>query len=228
MVYKHELMLLTIYVDDIIIACANAEYIREVKGKFCAKFDMTDMGEMEHFLNVCVSRRSGSIHLDQTVYLEKVLKKFERFLGPKSWIQKYPLPANAAALLGQSDDDLTAEDLLDLQNFPYRCFIGAVLYLSMNTRPDISYAVGMLSRYASKPTMTACDMVVHLMNYLRGTTRKGITFSGSTLDMHIFTDSDWAGDVLTRRSTTGYVVFAACGHIAWQSRLQTTVSTSSM
>ena len=46
--------------------------------------------------------------------------------------------------------------------------------------------------------------------------------------MHIFTDSDWAGDVLTRRSTTGYVVFAASGPIAWQSRLQTTVSTSSM
>ena len=180
LVYKHELMLLNIYVDNIIIACANLEYIREVKGKFCAKFDMTDMGEMEHFLNVRVSRHSGSIHLDQTVYLEKVLKKFEKFLGPKTWTSSYPLPANAAALLGQPDENLTEEDRLDLQNFPYRSFIGAVLYLSMNTRPDIAYAVGVLSRYASKPTSAACDMVVHLMTYLRGTTRKGITFSGST------------------------------------------------
>jgi heptaprenylglyceryl phosphate synthase len=46
--------------------------------------------------------------------------------------------------------------------------------------------------------------------------------------MHIFTDSDWAGNELTRRSTTGYVVFAAGGPIAWQSKLQKTVSTSSM
>ena len=55
MVYKHELMLLTIYVDDIIIACANLEYIREVKGKFCAKFDMTDMVKWNIFLT-CVFR----------------------------------------------------------------------------------------------------------------------------------------------------------------------------
>ena len=87
------------------------------------------------------------------MHIHQLLKKFERFLGSKSWIQKYPLPANAAALLGQTEDDLTAEDLLDLQNFPYRSFIGAVLYLSMNTRPDIAYAVGVLSRYASKPTI---------------------------------------------------------------------------
>ena len=46
--------------------------------------------------------------------------------------------------------------------------------------------------------------------------------------MHIFTDSDWAGDVLTMRSTTGYVVFAAGGPITWQSKLQTTVYTSSI
>jgi hypothetical protein len=66
------------------------------------------------------------------------------------------------------------------------------------------------------------------MQYLRGTADKGIRFSGSSLDMHVFTDSDWAGDVLSRRSTTGYVVFAAGGPIAWQSKLQSTVSTSSM
>jgi len=71
-------------------------------------------------------------------------------------------------------------------------------------------------------------LVVYLWQYLRGTLGKGIEFSGSMFDMHVFTDSDWAGDVLTRRSTTGYVVFAAGGPIAWQSKLQTTVSTSSM
>ena len=47
-------------------------------------------------------------------------------------------------------------------------------------------------------------------------------------DLHVFTDADWAGDTITRRSTTGYIVFSAGGPIAWQSKLQTTVSTSSM
>jgi hypothetical protein len=71
-------------------------------------------------------------------------------------------------------------------------------------------------------------MLVYLMQYLRGTVGKGIIFSGKSFDMHIFTYSDWAGDVLTRGSTTGYVVLAAGGPISWQSKLQMTVSTSSM
>ena len=221
-------MLLTIYFDDIIIACANLDYVKEVKEKFCSTFDMSDMGELEHFLNVRVTRDSRSIRLDQSVYTQKVLDKYADFLGPSGKTRKYPLPSDAADQLAQNDSDLTEEQQLHLDNFPYRSLIGAVLYLSMNTRADISYAVGVLARYGSKPTMASCKMLVHLMQYLRGTVDKGIIFSGRTFDMHIFTDSDWAGDLLTRRSTTGYVVFAAGGPIAWQSKLQTTVSTSSM
>ncbi|MFN9969944.1 MAG: Ty1/Copia family ribonuclease HI [Phycisphaerae bacterium] len=56
----------------------------------------------------------------------------------------------------------------------------------------------------------------------------GIIFSGRKFDLHVFTDADWAGDRITRRSTTGYVVFAAGGPIIWSSKLQTTVATSSM
>jgi hypothetical protein len=56
----------------------------------------------------------------------------------------------------------------------------------------------------------------------------GIMFSGDEFDLHVFSDADWAGDIMTRRSTTGYVVFAGGGPIAWQSKLQTTVATSSM
>ena len=115
-----------------------------------------------------------------------------------------------------------------LDNFPCRSLLGALLYLSMNTRTDIVYAVGLLSRVGSKPTVQTCHLVVYLMQYVRGTVSCGIRFSGSIFDMHVFTDADWAGDVLTRRSTTGYVVFAAGGPLAWQSKLQTTVATSSM
>ena len=76
--------------------------------------------------------------------------------------------------------------------------------------------------------MVAYGQLVHLMQYSRGTVEMGITFSGGTADMHTFTDADWAGDLLTRRSTTGYVEFFCSGPIAWQSKLQTTVATSSM
>ena len=226
--YKGERMLLTIYVDDIIIACVNLSFVREVKKKFCDRFDMTDMGELEHFLNVRVSRSSECISLDQTVYIQKVLDKFSAFLGPITKTKKYPLPSDAAERIALQSEDYTEEQRVYVDNFPYRSLIGALLYLSMNTRPDIAYAVGLLARFGNKPSIVTCKLVVYTMQYLRGTMEKGIEFSGSYFDLHVFSDADWAGDVLSRRSTTGYVVFAAGGPIAWQSKLQTTVSTSSM
>ena len=98
----------------------------------------------------------------------------------------------------------------------------------MNTRPAISYAVGLLSRFGSHPTVATCKLMMYALQYLRGTVHKGIRYSGGMFDLHVFTDADWAGDIITRRSTTGYIVFAAGGPIAWQSKPQTTVSTSSM
>jgi hypothetical protein len=145
------------------------------------------------------------------VYTQKVLDKFADFRGPRGKTKCYPLPADAADQLAQQDSDLTEEQQQYLDNFRYRSLIGAALYLSMNTRSDIAYAVGVLSRHSSKPTLASCKLLVHMWQYLRGTVDKSLTFSGRSLDMHIFTDSDWAGDVLTRRSTTGYVVFAAGG-----------------
>ncbi len=115
-----------------------------------------------------------------------------------------------------------------VRNFPYKQVVGAVLYLAMHTRPDIAYAVGVLARHASSPTYASCQLAVHLLQYLRGTSTLGIRFSGLSFDLHAFSDADWASDKLTRKSTTGYVVLAAGGPIAWQSKIQTTVATSSM
>jgi hypothetical protein len=69
---------------------------------------------------------------------------------------------------------------------------------------------------------------VYLLKYLRGTFWKGIEFSGSTLVLHIFSDADWGRDVVSRNSTTGFMMFGAGGPISWRSRLQSSVATSSM
>ena len=66
-----------------------------------------------------------------------------------------------------------------LDNFPYRSLLGALLYLSMNTRPDIAYAVGLLSRFGAKPTVRTWHLMVYLMQYVRGIVSCGIRFSGS-------------------------------------------------
>ena len=66
----------------------------------------------------------------------------------------------------------------------------------MNTRPDIAYAVGLLSRFGSKPTKNTFHLITYLMQYVRGTVNKGIQFSGSLFDVHIFSDADCVGDIV--------------------------------
>ena len=87
-----------------------------------------------------------------------------------------------------------------VERFPYQNIVGALLYLSINTRPDISYAVGVLARFCKNPNFRA---------YLRGTAERGIRYTGDDLNVHAYSDADWAGDLDSRRSTTG------CGVCCW-------------
>ena len=106
--------------------------------------------------------------------------------------------------------------------------MGATLHLSMRTRQDVAYAVRVQSPQCKQPSLAACELMVYLLKYVQGSPDRGIRFSGSSFDLHVFSDLDWTGDRETRRSTTGYIVFAYGGPIVWQSKLQTTVSTYSM
>jgi hypothetical protein len=106
--------------------------------------------------------------------------------------------------------------------------VGALLYLTVFTGPALSFAVNILSRLSAKKTMASCLLAIHVLLYLKGTTDKKITFSGSLFDLHEISDADWAGDRTTRRSMTGYVIFICGGPIAWMSKLQCTVATSGM
>ena len=92
----------------------------------------------------------------------------------------------------------------------------------------MSYSVGVLARHCINPSFKACQAFIRVLLFLRSTTDIGIEFRNNELDLHAYSDADWAGDHDSRRSTTGYVVFAAGGPIAWQSKLQTTVTASTM
>ena len=218
-----------IYFDDIIVACSEIAYICEIEQKLRDRCDMTDMGALEHFLNVRVTRSCSYVQLDQSVYSQKVFDTFSAHIGTENKTRKCPLPSDTMDRIAKEPKEGSEEDQRYVNNnFPYRSMLGALLYLSMNTRPDISYAVGLLSRFGSKPTKVTCILMVYLLQYRRGTVEMSIRFSGSRFDMHVFTDAAWTGDVLTRRSTTGYMVIAAGGPLAWGSQLQATVAISSM
>jgi hypothetical protein len=217
--------LVLVYVDDILIAGERVEHIQEIKDSICSKYEMTDMGELDNFLNANITRTAEKITVSQTHYCQEVMETFGFLVKGKT--TKTPLPTDALEQLAAGMEE-TADTDPDVRSYPYRQVIGSLLYLAMYTKPEISYAVGVLSRFNDKKTAASCKLATHLLRYLNGNIECVIEFQGDTLDLHGFSDADWAGDIITRRSTTGYIIFAAGGPISWQSKLQTTVATSSM
>lgn len=110
------------------------------------------------------------------------------------------------------------------------------MYISQGTRPDISYVIGALSKHLPRPTMLAWLVGLHVLRYLKGTQNVGIIYNGqngiieqnqSWSFPECNSNSDWAGDPNTRRSTTGYLFKRNGAAVSWKSRLQPTVSLSS-
>ena len=103
------------------------------------------------------------------------------------------------------------------------------MYLAINSRPDILYAIIALSRQNKDPSYLACKAAVHVLTYLASTLERGLIFpKRSNEGLVVYSDADWAGDNDTSKSTSGYIVYLWGAPIAWQSRLQPTVATSSV
>jgi hypothetical protein len=83
-------------------------------------------------------------------------------------------------------------------NFPSRQLVGALLYLSVGTRPDISFSTGLLARYQDKPNLSFCKALIHLLKYVNSTKHYKIKFGGSLVTLVGYSDSDWAGDRLSK------------------------------
>jgi len=122
----------------------------------------------------------------------------------------------------QEDEGNDLEDMT-----MYRQLVGSLIYLTL-TRPDISYPVGVVSRYMSKPKKPHLDAVKRILRYVKGTINFGIMYK-KTIDCQVmgYCDADYAGDSCTRRSTTGYFFSLGSGAISWCSKRQPTVALSS-
>jgi hypothetical protein len=119
---------------------------------------------------------------------------------------------------------------LDQRQYPYSALVGSLLYLAVTVRPDISYAVGVLSKYMSCPTMSHWLAAKGVLRYLAGTPSVGITYSSGSGGGELvgWCDADFAGDLDTRKSTTGYVFTISGGAVSWSSKRQPTVATSTI
>lgn len=219
--------LIYLHVDDMAITGNNITYIKEV---LKTKWRMEDLGPAHCVVGIEIhSTPSQGYSLSQPAMIQTVL---ERFRVEDCKPASTPFPGGTK-ILRASDADV--EEFL-ASKLPYNSLVGSLMYIAQGTRPDIAYAVGALSQHLARPSMTAWNLGLHVLRYLKGTILLGLIYDGhdSTVvgnqswhfpDCH--TDSDWAGDPTTRRSTTGYLFKMNGAAVSWRSKLQSTVSLSS-
>ena len=163
-------------------------------------------------------RENRVMSINQPNYVKAVLAKFGM-----SDCKPVPTPIEPGVKYSKMAD---GEEGFDVQT--YQQAIGCLTYLSTSTRPDISTAVNMLSQFMSCPSAVHWVAVKRILRYLKGTSNHGLVYIGGNNDTLLgYSDADWAGDVVTRRSTSGYVFQYGRSSISWCSRRQATVAKSS-
>jgi transposase InsO family protein len=210
---------LLVYVDDILIASTDMSMVKDIKHRLMGTFDARDLGEASTYLGITIARDrgSGTIKISQPRLTNDLISKF----GMDDSKTK-SIPVSAATKFSKDEGEP-----LDTTKYPYSELLGSLMYLSVCTRPDISFATGSLARYMSNPTTVHWQAAKGVLRYLAGTSDLGITFGKSgSFDFRGYCDADYAGDIDTRRSTTGYVFTLNGGAISWQSKRQPTVAAS--
>ncbi|MCO5584158.1 hypothetical protein L7F22_038081 [Adiantum nelumboides] len=128
--------------------------------------------------------------------------------------------------ISKEDCPNSKEATNDMQSVPYASACGSLMYAMVATRPDIAHAVGVVSRFMANPGRLHWNAMKSIMRYLKGTKNKCLCYGKGPLELKGFCDSDMAGDVDTRKSTSGYVFTLVGGAISWCSRLQKIVALS--
>lgn len=136
--------------------------------------------------------------------------------------------ANLVCTLVDPHATLSLTEDNELQNIPYREAVGSLMFLAVTSRPDIAFAVSTLSRFFNKYNQNHWNAVKRVFKYLVGTAEIGITYKsgGNDFVLEGYLDADFADDVETRRSTTGYVFMLANDPVTWASQRQRLVTLS--
>jgi len=130
--------------------------------------------------------------------------------------------------LSYSSDGAKGAQVSDKAEVPYREAIGSLLYLSLTTRPDISHAVGVLSRFCESPRLVHWEGIKRIMRYLKGTASYALIYECNKEEPQLsaYCDADHGGCEDTSRSTSGVLLKYGKSCIGWQSKRQSTVAVS--
>ncbi len=214
-------VILSIHVDDILLFANDLSMLNKEKKLIGSKFKIDDMGEVKHVLGMLIKRdrRRGKMTISQSKYLEGILKRF----GMEQ-CKPVSTPLEPGKHFQELPDDENPTNVNE-----YQKLIGCLTYVTTATRPDLCSAVGILSKFMTRPSKEHWFGAKRVLRYIKGTVNYSLVFEGKSPRCSLigYSDADWANDTVTRRSTSGYVFQINGSTVSWCSKRQSCVSRSS-
>ena len=199
-----------------VITGDDIEEISRLQGQLASEFEMKNLGGLKYFLGIEVARSTQGIFLSQRKYVLDLLSE--------------------VGLLECKPVDTPIVQNHKLGIYPnqkptdkgrYQRLVGKLIYLS-HTRPNIAYAVSVVSQFMHCPSEEHMEAVIRILRYLKSSPGKGLMFSKNDhVRVDGYTDVDWAGNISDRKSTSGYFTFVGGNLVTWRSKKQKVVALSS-
>ena len=201
-----KMAVLIVYVDDIVITGDDYREINNLKASHAGEFEIKDLGSLKYFLGMEVARSKKGIVVSQQKYILDLLKE-TGMMGCR--------PANTPIDPNQKLQSEGNGDPVDTTR--YQRLVGRLIYLS-HTRPNIAFAVSLVSQFMQSPHEEHLEVVQRILRYLKSTPGRGLFFKKTGQQaIEVFTDADWAGSIMDQKSTSGYCKFVWGNLVTWRS-----------
>ena len=211
-----KIAILIVYVDDIILTGDDVLEMNRLKDSLSSTFEIKDLGSLRYFLGMEVAQSKKGIVVSQRKYVLDLLKE-----TGMSGCRPADTPIGPNQKLGDDKEGVP------VNTARYQKLVGKLIYLS-HTRPDIAFAVSLVSQFMHSPSEKHLEAVYRILRYLKSTPGKGLLFQKTTQqNIEAYTDADWAGSVIDRRSTSGYCTYVWGNMVTWRSKKQNVVARSS-
>jgi hypothetical protein len=211
-----------VHVDDFLLSApkGRVDLVEGVLDFLKSHFSLHDVGEPKVFcgLEIKRNREEGWLKVSQVNFTEELIQR---------WLPAGSSPRNIPAYQGIKLQREGGMALSEGKAVEYREIVGSLLWLATRTRPEISFIVGVLSRFFSAPTMEHMQVALDVLRYLKGCSSLGLIFHKDSNHLLGYSDADWAGDVESSKSVTGFCFLLHGAAVSWLAKLQACVATSS-
>ena len=214
-------VIIILYVDDITILGDTLDQITALKATLSSRYEMSDLGEIDSYLGVKITRDRSlkRLDIDQSLYVSEIVSRFGLADANAT---RTPLPSGAETHLVKHDGTATPAEIKHFQQL-----IGSLLYVQIGTRPDIAFAVSRLAQYASNPSSQHLRLAKYVLTYLKGSADYKLRYDGAGGEgLFGYSDSSYGDQTDDYHSTSGFVFLLADAAIAWSSRKQKTIAQS--